>query len=273
MFREARDLGVGFILLAGGEPLVRMDVLAEAGDVPQILFPVFTNGTLMDRSRLDLFDRCRNLVPVFSIEGGRETTDIRRGAGTFSRAVSAIECVSDAGLVYGVSVTVTTGNVEEVTGGDFLDKISGRGCKVVFYVEYVPVDGSRMELALSPDEREAMLSRVSGLRERYPDMLFLCFPGDERGSGGCLAAGRGFFHINPHGGAEPCPFSPYSDVNVRDSSLEDAMRSPLFASLRDGGTLMEDHAGGCVLFEDRELVEGLLAAGLDGEREGSCQGA
>jgi MoaA/NifB/PqqE/SkfB family radical SAM enzyme len=52
-------------------------------------------------------------------------------------------------------------------------------------------------------------------------MIFISFPGDEKTSGGCLAAGRGFFHINSHGGAEPCPASPYSDINVRDSSLLD----------------------------------------------------
>ena len=67
-----------------------------------------------------------------------------------------------------------------------------------------------------------------------------------------------FFHINSHGGAEPCPFSPYSDVNVRDTSLREAMNSPLFTALRDGNILTGDHAGGCVLYEKRELVESLL---------------
>lgn len=265
IFGEARDLGIGFILLAGGEPLVRMDVMEEAGKVPQILFPVFTNGTLLDGERLDLFDRCRNLIPIFSIEGGRKTTDLRRGAGTFERVSSSIDRVSGAGLIYGVSVTVTTENVEEAMGAGFLDSLARSGCKVVFYVEYVPVDGDRPELALSLADREVMLERAGELRERYRDMLFLCFPGDERGSGGCLAAGRGFFHINPHGGVEPCPFSPYSDMNVRDASLEAAISSPLFTSLREGGTLMEDHAGGCVLFEDRRHVEELLQREQGGE--------
>ena len=74
------------------------------------------------------------------------------------------------------------------------------------------------------------------------------------------AAGRGFFHINSHGGAEPCPFSPYSDINVRDTSLKDALHSALFTALRDGGHLLEDHEGGCILYEKRELVERILAA-------------
>ena len=89
-------------------------------------------------------------------------------------------------------------------------------------------------------------------------MVYISFPGDEKSSGGCVAAGRGFFHINSHGGVEPCPFSPYSDVNIRNTSLKEALHSPLFMALRDGGILNDDHEGGCVLYEKRELVESLL---------------
>jgi MoaA/NifB/PqqE/SkfB family radical SAM enzyme len=89
-------------------------------------------------------------------------------------------------------------------------------------------------------------------------MVLISFPGDEKTSGGCLAAGRGFFHINSHGGAEPCPFSPYSDINVSNTSLKEALQSPLFTKLQSGDVLMEEHAGGCVLFEKKEQLEKLL---------------
>ena len=89
-------------------------------------------------------------------------------------------------------------------------------------------------------------------------MLFMSFPGDEKLSGGCLAAGRGFFHINSNGGAEPCPASPYSDINVCETSLIDALNSNLFKSLRNGGILTEEHEGGCVLFEHKDEVEKIL---------------
>ena len=89
-------------------------------------------------------------------------------------------------------------------------------------------------------------------------MVFVSFPGDEKSSGGCIAAGRGFFHINSHGGAEPCPASPYSDINVRDTSVLEALNSGLFKSLRDGGILLDDHDGGCVLFEHEYDVKKLV---------------
>ena len=49
-------------------------------------------------------------------------------------------------------------------------------------------------------------------------------------------------------------------VNVRNGSLKDAMNSPLFRKLRDEGYLLEDHEGGCLLYEKRELVEQLINA-------------
>ena len=132
------------------------------------------------------------------------------------------------------------------------------GCKVIFFIEYVPVNEETIELAPDDDERDLLLDELELLRKEYDDMLFLSFPGDEKTSGGCLAAGRGFFHINSHGGAEPCPASPYSDINVRDSSLLEALDSKLFKSLRDGGILLDDHEGGCVLFEHKDEVERIL---------------
>jgi len=89
-------------------------------------------------------------------------------------------------------------------------------------------------------------------------MLFISFPGDEKTSGGCLAAGRGFFHINSIGGAEPCPFSPYSDTNLKNTSLREAINSPFFKRLRDNDVLMEEHIGGCILFEKEETVQSFL---------------
>ncbi len=258
VFTEAEDLGISFILLAGGEPMIRRDVIEAAGQRKNILFPIFTNGTFMDERYFALLDKCRNLVPVMSIEGGRELTDLRRGAGVYDRLVKNMDEMSRRGLIFGASVTVTTENVREVTSDAFLDELSSRGCKAVIFVEYVPVTDESRELAPGDSEREFLTSEISRLRQIRPDMVYISFPGDEKSSGGCVAAGRGFFHINSHGGAEPCPFSPYSDINIRNSSLRDALHSPLFLALQSGGVLLDDHEGGCILYEKREMVESIL---------------
>ena len=258
IFDEAEALGIGFILLAGGEPLLRRDVIEAAGQRQNILFPIFTNGTYMDERYFELFDRCRNLVPVMSIEGDREATDARRGEGIYDKLIANMEALRDRGLIFGASVTVTTENLSEAVSEDFINSLAVRGCKAAFFIEYVPVDESTRHLAPDDAARETLRQAIDRLRVQRQDMLFVSFPGDEKSSGGCLAAGRGFFHINSHGGAEPCPFSPYSDVNVRRTSLREALASPLFLALRDGGYLLEDHIGGCVLHAKRAQVEALL---------------
>ena len=260
IFREAEEIGMSYILLAGGEPMLRRSVIEAAGTVPGIIFPILTNGTYLDDRYLELFDRCRNLIPVMSIEGGREATDARRGEGVYDKLVDNMDLLCERDLVFGVSVTVTTENLHEVGSREFMDLLAKRGCRLVVFVEFVPVTEESAFLAPGDEEREVLKEIIARLRLEYEEMVFVSFPGDEKSSGGCIAAGRGFFHINSHGGAEPCPFSPYSDTNVRDKSLLEAVSSPLFTALREGEYLLEDHAGGCVLYEKRKQVEALLGA-------------
>jgi MoaA/NifB/PqqE/SkfB family radical SAM enzyme len=258
IFKEAAEMGIGFILLAGGEPLMRRGLMEVAGRFPGILFPVFTNATLLDGDYAALFSRFRNLIPVMSLEGGEAETDLRRGAGVYRRIIEAAALLKEQGILFGASVTVTKENIVRVTDDAFLSDLSGRGFRVVVYVDYVPVEETSQDLAPGDAERAALASRLSELRDQNTELLLIAFPGDELASGGCLAAGRGFFHINARGGAEPCPFSPYSDINVRDIPLRQALKSPLFERLREGNLLKEHHAGGCVLFERREKVRLLL---------------
>ena len=148
--------------------------------------------------------------------------------------------------------------MKEVYSRELTDKLVSLGCKAVIYVEFVPVTEEAADLAPGEKEREEMQENISRLRKEQPEMVFIAFPGDEKSSGGCVAAGRGFFHINSHGGAEPCPFSPYSDINVAETSLREALKSPLFYQVQEQGLLLDDHAGGCTLFAKKEQVEALL---------------
>jgi MoaA/NifB/PqqE/SkfB family radical SAM enzyme len=57
---------------------LRQDVLQKAAAHKNILFPVFTNGTMLSGETLTLLDKNRNLVPILSIEGNAAHTT--RGA-------------------------------------------------------------------------------------------------------------------------------------------------------------------------------------------------
>jgi MoaA/NifB/PqqE/SkfB family radical SAM enzyme len=260
IFEEAEALGISFILLAGGEPMIRRDIIEAAGKMQNIIFPIFTNGTYLNERYFQLLDSCRNLIPVLSIEGGREATNARRGEGVYEQVAENMELFRKKGLIFGASITVTTENYREVTSRAFLDALAEKGCKLVIYVEFVPVTEEAAYLAPGDAERAYMAETMDALRRQYDELVLLSFPGDELAMGGCMAAGREFFHINSHGGAEPCPFSPYSDINVKDTSLKAAIASPLFQKLQAQGVLSGEHVGGCVLYEKREQVEALASA-------------
>ena len=213
----------------------------------------------MNGRYLAFLEANRNVLPVISIEGDRAVTDARRGAGVFDKVTTAMKRLRDKGVAFGASVTVTKENMREVYADAFVRRLQRLGCKAIIYVEYVPVDEETEKNAPAEIERVWMKKRIRMLRLKNRGMVFISFPGDEKSSGGCVAAGRGFFHINAGGGAEPCPFSPYSDCSVRDTSIREALKSPLFYALNTQGLLNDDHAGGCTLFANREAVEAILA--------------
>ena len=258
IFTEAQEIGISFILLAGGEPFLRRDVLEAAAAHPEIAFPVFTNGVFVSEAYFQLLDRHRNLIPILSIEGDREMTDARRGEGIYDRQSGNMAAMAEKHMLFGASVTVTKDNLALVTSEAFVRDLAAKGCRVIIYVEYVPVTPESESLAPDDADRARMDAAVMHLRTACPEMMMLCFPGDEKATGGCLAAGRGFFHISSHGDAEPCPFSPYSATNLRERSLLDALQSGLFRRLHDSGVLLQPHTGGCVLFREQEFVRNSL---------------
>jgi len=258
IFTEAQELGISAILLAGGEPLKRADILEEASRYTSILFPVFTNGIMLDSAHVQFFEKNRHLIPIISIEGDEILTDARRGNGVYTRTMQAMKSLKEFDLLFGASITVTNDNLSDVTREETLADLEEKGCKVVVFVEYVPVETPG--LALDDSGRTLLEERLASLREKR-EMILVSFPGDEKESGGCLAAGRGFFHINAGGDAEPCPFSPYSDTSLKTTSLREALQSPLFTRLREGGALLGEHTGGCVLFDQAEYVRSLANEG------------
>lgn len=258
IFKEAKDLGIPFMLIIGGEPLMRRDVLEKAAEEKDILFPIFTNGTMLKDEYIKLFHKNRNLIPMLSIEGNEGQTDNRRGKGTFELLMNVMDKLNEKGILYGASITVTTENIKTVTSIEFFHKLYKKGCHSLIFVEYVPVSEDTKYLAPADAEREILESQQQKLRELYEDAVFISFPGDEKYSGGCLAAGRGFFHISVDGSAEPCPFSPHSDTSLNNCTLREAINSPLFRKLNETGMLMGEHMGGCLLYEKENEVKRLL---------------
>lgn len=256
---EADGLGVSIVMVAGGEPFTRPSFMSMTAEFKRVLFPVFTNGLLMTPETVMTLRRRRNLIPVFSLEGGVRTTDSRRGEGVSARVSRAMESLSGAGVFYGTSITITAANHDEVTDPEFIRPLVAGGCRLFFYVEYIPVEEGTEDKVLTENQKAGLEPLTQSLRKRF-NADFIAFPGDEEQYGGCLAAGRGFIHVGPDGSLEPCPFAPYTDVNLSAVSLKDALASDFLRAIRDNHDALTETRGGCALWTNREWVRSLLPA-------------
>ncbi|MEA3462105.1 MAG: radical SAM protein [Bacteroidota bacterium] len=263
LFHEASELGVGVVMIAGGEPLMRPEILWVASEYRDMIFPVFTNGLMLNAGSIAYFKQNRNLIPIISIEGNRQFTDQRRGKGTHTRLVQTLEQLRQTRQFFGISVTVTRENFEEVTHPVWLRTHHQMGSSLFFLVEYVPQSERDMQLCLSEEQKEELQIRLETLRKQMP-ALFVSLPGDESQYGGCLAAGRGFVHISADGSLEPCPFAPYSDININKVSLKEALQSKFLNRIRESHHLLTESQGGCTLWENRNWVVTQLEGSLAG---------
>lgn len=253
---EAEALGTSIVLLAGGEPLVRKEILEVAAGFPKLIFPIFTNGLLLDSDYTRFFAKNPHLIPVISLEGGKAETDFRRGEGVYQNFSAVIKELNTQHIFWGISVTLTAGNFSQVLSEDFGKAMLALGCRLFFYVEYVPVAADSEAMLLSEAQKAEVQPRVDILMEKLPGM-FIAFPGDEDQYEGCLAAGRGFMHINPNGRVEPCPFAPFSDTDLRFGTLKEALQSRFLSEIRNNHQLLKEGKGGCALWANKEWVKEL----------------
>lgn len=254
--QDASDLGVSIVMLAGGEPLLSsiwLDSLAEHDEMTGI---VFTNGTLLNQERIKWFDKNRHIIPTISIEGNKKETDSRRGEGVFDAVNKVMEKLKSNAIPFGISLTVTNHNIDLILSEDFIKEYLDKGCRVFFFVEYVPVAPGSESLIISNEEKAILNKRTTELAKKYP-ALFIPFPGDEDMYGGCLAAGRGFIHVSPNGDIEPCPFAQFSDTNLNNVSLKEALSSKLLKHIRDNHHLLKEGSGGCALWNNRDFIKSL----------------
>ncbi|NQT67039.1 MAG: radical SAM protein [Actinobacteria bacterium] len=254
---QARKLGIAFIVIAGGEPFVRKDFLKIIKTFPELIFLVFTNGLLIDDILLEEIKSKRNVVPVISIEGHLEQTGHRRGEGVFNHLKTVIGNLNNESIFFGTSLTVTRQNFECLTDDAFVADLIEKGCKLFFYVEYTPITEGTENWVPTTEQRK----KIPGIMDRYRkkfSALFVGLPAEEEMFGGCLSAGRGFIHVNAKGDLEPCPFAPFSDVNLKDMTLKEALKSRLLKEIRKNQSMLDESEGGCSLWANRKWVETLL---------------
>jgi MoaA/NifB/PqqE/SkfB family radical SAM enzyme len=245
---EAKTLwGARFFAISGGEPLAYRSegkgVLDMAEKHPDCFFLMYTNGTLIDDKLAARLGQVGNLTPAISLEGRRERTDARRGPGVLDKVLGAMNRLRAAGVLFGVSLTPTRDNAQEILSDEFVDFCFERqGALYGFMFQYMPIGRSfTLDLMPTPEQRLWMWRRSwEIIRERQ---IFLAdFWNHGTLSEGCISAGRsdggGYLCVDWNGAVSPCVFMPYSSVNINDvyaqgKTLNDMWADPFFAGIRN----------------------------------------
>ncbi len=233
VIEEARQMGIYFFTILGGEPFAcdyMWDIYKKFNDVA---FQVFTNGTMLDEKTVERIVQLGNIMPIVSLEGSQEETDLRRGKGVYQKTMQAQDYLKQAGALYGFSVMVTRDNVETICEDQFNQLMVEKGCYLGWHFLYMPV-GRNPDVSLMPTPEQREFMRTQGaarIRTKFP--LFVAdFWNDAPYVGGCIAGGRSYLHINSNGDVEPCIFTHFAVDNIKDKSLREVLMSPFFKGIR-----------------------------------------
>jgi len=257
--QQAKELGTYFFIFSGGEPLVRKkDIIQLCRKHNDCYFFAFTNGTLVDDELCEQMLDVGNFALAFSIEGDEEATDMRRGKGTYRKVIEAMERMRKHRLLFGYSTCYHRYNTESVGSDEFVDDMIARGCRFAWNFTYMPVGkDAKVDFLATPEQRAYMYRRIREIRETKP-IFAMDFWNDGEFSDGCIAGGRRYLHINAAGDVEPCAFIHYSNVNIHDVSLLDALRSPLFMAYRKRQPFNENLLRPCPCLDNPEMLAAMV---------------
>lgn len=262
IIRESKALGTHFFMYTGGEPLIRKnDLITLAKENQDCIFLAFTNSTLIDDAFCESLVECGNFALALSIEGSEETNDDRRGDGIYQKTVNAMKMLKKHGCLFGTSVCYTSKNCEAVTSDEFYDKMIDLGAKYMWYFHYMPIgNDADTDLLLTPEQREHVYRSIREKRNSKTGkpIFTVDFQNDAEFVGGCIAGGRNYFHVNSDGYAEPCVFIHYSNTNLKEKSVLEALNSPLFKEYYHGQPFNDNMLRPCPMLENPQALRKMV---------------
>lgn len=206
---EIVDAGCLYLLLTGGEPLLRQDFpeIYRHAKKKGLLVTVFSNGTLVDDEVTDLFRAWPPRDVEISLYGATKKTyeDITGVAGSYERCLAGIRSLLAAGVHVRLKTILMSLNRAEFD--DMENMAREFGVKFRFDAAIFPrLSGDKTPLGLRVPPEDAVEKELSdGERLRQWKQYFLRsrqkLPGDRLYNCG---AGMTGFHIDPHGSLQPC---------------------------------------------------------------------
>lgn len=257
---QAEEMGTHFFTLLGGEPSLR---LVEFRDVFRkhynSIFQMFTNGTHLNRSKksLETLIGLKNVIPVLSVDGNKEDTDLLRGKGVYEEVISLAQKLKERNFAYGISLVLTSTNYKTLSDEKFYDEWIDRGALFGWIFLYMPVTKySKLELMPTAEQRRKMYDVVNYVRNNKPFFL-MDFWNDAPATDGCIAARR-YAHVNNEGYLEPCIFVHLATHNLHEVSLKEAWNSDFFKAIRLHQPHTDNLLMPCMIIDNPEVLRRII---------------
>jgi radical SAM protein with 4Fe4S-binding SPASM domain len=255
LIEEIAELKPGWVIVEGGEPLLREDLLELLGLARQkgLELHVITNGLLITPQIIIALKRLEASVMI-SIDGARPATyeSIRRGA-TFERVLESARDCAQQGLLEAINFTILKENYTEIPG--ILELAVSIGAPKVTFIGLKPCHNYPEEL-LSPKEYGEAIrltcqaAQKTGVEFFFDEPFFwstvkewgLMARAPAHGAGivvpSTTACAFGdYLFIEPNGAVKPCSFAQSVLGNVNDRPLDEIWReslsSPFLQKIKD----------------------------------------
>ena len=261
---EAKEMGIHFITISGGEPYAWEPLLSIFEKHNDMYFQTYTNGTLIDEKMAEKLEQLGNVAPAISVEGFEAQTDKRRGTGVFEKVLRAMRTLNERGVMFGFSATPTRYNSDLLSSDEFIDFYVNQGCMFGWYFQYIPIGRHPdVNIMTTPEQRNRLRQRILEMRATKP-----IFIGDFWNDGpfvnGCIAGGRageGYLHINCNGDVEPCVFIHFAVDNIKEKSLKDALQSDFFKAIRCRQPYSKNLLTPCLIIDHPWLLREVVREG------------
>jgi len=225
LLEDIDRLGVAYLTLSGGEPLLRKDFKLVANKIAELGFycALNTNGTLITSKNARILANSFDMIKI-SIDGDRLTHDKLRGKkGSYEKAVNAIKILhrlSQRRAKIFLHFLVNKDNVSQ------MDLVYNEFRDISDSMSFMPVVDSDNNSNIFNDtafiekwHKYCSKNKLNQIEEMSHDVS------SKIGKKFC-DAGKLYFHILPDGNVSPC--SSISSIvfgNIKDTKLKDILSS------------------------------------------------
>lgn len=246
------DLGLSSLEITGGEPFLHPEIygILEYTINKFRSVALLTNGLLVDEKVVEYLKKWKDrLLISISIDGpDAETHDAMTATGAFDKACTAVRLLAEQGFMVRVAMTATPETVFKIEETLLLAKKLGAR-----YFGYTPVAPFGRGIDLAWEWKSADAPAISAmeveLAREYAGFLTVVEEHHLNFNGAQVNCGAGHKNLvlSPRGKVRTCLFEAESRSigDLRNETLEQILRKPVLAYMRDLAKPQLENCNGC----------------------------